>query len=93
MQRKFNLARHLHLAIHVCHLLLPSWCHYTGYAPALEARAVVSLQMGNLFGALLDINAALKVPSCVNSLLPNDAIWRHDLCELSISLWEFIWGI
>ncbi len=27
-----------------------------------------------------------------NSLLPNDAIWRHDLCELSISLWEFIRG-
>ncbi len=27
-----------------------------------------------------------------NSLLPNNAIWRHDLCELSISLWEFIWG-
>ncbi len=26
-----------------------------------------------------------------NSLLPNDVIWRHDLCELSISLWEFIW--
>ncbi len=29
---------------------------------------------------------------CVNSFLPNDAIWRHELCELSISLWEFIWG-
>ncbi len=27
-----------------------------------------------------------------NSLLLNNAIWRHDLCELSISLWEFIWG-
>ncbi len=27
-----------------------------------------------------------------NSLLPNDAIWCHDLYELSISLWEFIWG-
>ncbi len=25
-------------------------------------------------------------------LLPNDAIWHQDLCELSISLWEFIWG-
>ncbi len=23
-----------------------------------------------------------------NSLLPNDAIWRHDLCELFISLSE-----
>ena len=29
--------------------------------PALEARAVISLQMGNLFGALLDINAAINV--------------------------------
>ncbi len=28
----------------------------------------------------------------INSLLPNDAIWCHDLCKLSISLWEFIWG-
>ncbi len=26
--------------------------------------------------------------SLVNSLLPNDAIWCHDLCELSIGLWE-----
>ncbi len=35
-------------------------------------------------------------PTCVrefNSLLPNDAIWHHDLCELSISLWEFKWLI
>ena len=31
------------------------------FAPALEARAVISLQMGNTFGALLDINNALKV--------------------------------
>ena len=35
----------------------------TAYAPALEARAIVSLQMGNLFGALLDITSALKVPN------------------------------
>ncbi len=28
----------------------------------------------------------------INSLLPNDTIWCHDLCELSISLREFIWG-
>ena len=31
------------------------------YVPALEGRAVVSLQMGNLFGSLLDITAAIKV--------------------------------
>ncbi len=30
----------------------------------------------------------------LNSVLSNDARyrWCHDLCELSISLWEFIWG-
>ena len=31
------------------------------FAPALEARGIISLQMGNMFGALLDINNALKV--------------------------------
>ncbi len=29
----------------------------------------------------------------VNSLPTNDGKCRHDLCELSISLWEFIWGV
>ncbi len=29
----------------------------------------------------------------VNPLPTNDAPMRHDLCELSISLWEFIWGV
>ena len=28
-----------------------------------------------------------------NSLTTNDAYMRHDPCELSISLWEFIWSI
>ncbi len=28
----------------------------------------------------------------VNPLPTNDAPIRHDLCELSISLWEFIYG-
>ncbi len=28
----------------------------------------------------------------INSLPTNDGKCRHDLCELSISLWEFIWG-
>ncbi len=27
-----------------------------------------------------------KICQCINSLLPNDTIWHHDLCELSISL-------
>ncbi len=30
--------------------------------------------------------------TCLNSLPTNDGKCRHDLCELSISLWEFIWG-
>ena len=34
------------------------------FAPALEARSIISLQMGTTFGALLDINNALKVSSC-----------------------------
>ncbi|XP_065910074.1 uncharacterized protein [Dysidea avara] len=45
-----------------------SWNHFTcalatnpNYVPALEGRAVVSLQMGNLFGSLLDITAAIKI--------------------------------
>jgi len=29
----------------------------------------------------------------INSLTTNDAYMRHDPCELSISLWEFIWSI
>ncbi len=31
--------------------------------------------------------------ACVNSLTTNDAPMRHDLSELSIRLWEFIWGV
>ncbi len=29
----------------------------------------------------------------VNPLPTNVTPMRHDLCELSISLWEFIWGV
>ncbi len=50
----------------------------------------------------VDMNKTIKVPHArlselihqITSLLPiNDAIWNHDLCELSISLWEFVWGV
>ena len=34
------------------------------YVLALEACAVLSLQMNNLFGALLDINQAIQVIWC-----------------------------
>lgn len=36
---------------------------------AREARAVISLQMGNLFGALLDINAAIQVQLLIKALM------------------------
>ncbi len=32
-------------------------------------------------------------PSPFNPLPINNAAMRHDLCELSISLWEFIWWV
>ncbi len=34
----------------------------------------------------------LKVLTVILLLL-KDAIWHHDLYELSISLWELIWGL
>ncbi len=36
--------------------------------------------------------ALVAVWQAFNSLPTNDGKCRHDLCELSISLWEFIWG-
>ena len=44
-------------------ILLSDSLHF-GYVPALEARAVISLQMNNLFGALLDINQAIQIIWC-----------------------------
>ena len=44
----------------------------SGFAPALEARGVISLQMGNTFGALLDINNALKVSYSIISYPMHD---------------------
>ncbi len=37
-------------------------------------------------------DVGMGVPKSINPLPTNDAPMRHDLCELSISLWEFIWG-
>ena len=31
------------------------------FVPALEARGIINLQMGNYFGALMDLTAALEV--------------------------------
>jgi len=38
------------------------------------------------------INAKLHSQPCY-PLTTKDAYMRHDPCELSISLWEFIWSI
>ncbi len=35
---------------------------------------------------------AIQLLTLFNSLPTNDGNCRHDLYELSISLWEFIWG-
>ncbi len=32
-----------------------------------------------------------SITASINFLLPNNAVWRYGLCELSIG-WEFIWG-
>ncbi len=37
-------------------------------------------------------NSLKKQKPCINPLPTNDAPICHDLCELSISLWEFVWG-
>ncbi len=34
----------------------------------------------------------IRIGRVFNSLPTNDGKCRHGLCELSISLWEFIWG-
>ena len=52
-----------------CRLIQASWMCYNSacidtcvdYVPALEGRAVINLQMGNLFGSFLDISSAIKV--------------------------------
>ena len=63
-------------------LSLPPSLPPKGYVPALEARAIISLQMGNLFGAMLDITAALKVCWLLISILS----LRWLLYHLSVSL-------
>ena len=37
---------------------------FSGCQSALEGRAVVNLQMGNTFGAFVDMNEAIKVQDC-----------------------------
>jgi len=66
----------------------------------------VTFQVNMIHGCLLSIIKKYElyynskvyvvfVQECLhtNSLTTNDASMRHDPCELSISLWEFIWSI
>ncbi len=39
-----------------------------------------------------ELYGVMNLVDLFNSLPTNDGKCRHDLCELSISLWEFIWG-
>ncbi len=41
---------------------------------------------------LTQAHLSISLTDLVNSLAPNNGKCHHDLCELSISLWEFIWG-
>ncbi len=42
------------------------------YIPALEARAIISLQMGNLFESFTDLTTAIDVSGC--SLVPRPSL-------------------
>ena len=39
------------------------------------------------------MNRLIDFVFVLNPLTTNDAYMRHDPCELSISLWEFIWSV
>ncbi len=53
------------------------------------SQAIVRYKTRGAFNAL---HASMTPCNTLNPLPTNDAPMRHDLCELSISLWEFIWG-
>ncbi len=67
-----------------------------GILPPLEVLEVVRLLSAT--GMDLDLGLDLLQPqkrlaTSVNPLPTSDAPMRLDLCQLSISLWEFIWVI
>ncbi len=71
------------------HRLMPRPPSFTpSLPPQLEQAEVCPVVLHGLVCGHWKLCAAT-----VNSLLPNVAIWHHDLCELSISLWEFIRGV
>lgn len=50
----------------------------SGYIPALEARAIISLQMGYFQGALLDIDAAVRLsPSTAVLLVERGVVHQY----------------
>ena len=51
----------MYVYMYVCDLCIYVYTVYVDYVPALEGRAIVNLQMGNLFGSFLDISKAIKV--------------------------------
>ncbi len=62
------------------------------------AGMVIVVRLVNLFLVnkyilffLVTVRKCRNLP--INPLPTNDAPMRHDLCELSISIWEFIWGV
>ncbi len=65
----------------------------TAAAVLLKERCQPMSKVQTIVGTLLYAgHAAKKVRYSLNPLPTNDAPMRHDLCELSISLWKFIWG-
>ncbi len=44
------------------------------------------------YGIQLHVHVHIRVYRVTNPSLTNDSLMRHDLSELSISLWELIWG-
>ncbi len=52
----------------------------------------VLLATSTAFLTILDANDS-KEHILFTSLPTNDGKCHHDLCEISISLWEFIWGV
>ncbi len=47
------------------------------YAPALEARAIISLQNMNMFGSLLDINRAIQLEPSAKLYVERGVIYQY----------------
>jgi len=74
------------LSLGPCFLLLTTY--YSNMVPRLQISCDVMVTWRGAHDP-----AGVQVEWRLNSLTTNDAYMRHDPCELSISLWEFIWSI